>query len=580
VNGVGLIVGPSGILGAADTTENNNADQEWYANPFSTPADTQPWVVLNLGGVYDLQVFRMWQYNQSPYAFTVYGAADIELFVSTDATNFTSPFATDFYPTRANATNGEPAQDFSAAVTGVQYVKLQIWASFGGTTAVPGLGAVRFLVDATTAPPVIITQPQNVVATNGGTAAFTVVATNAIGYQWRFNGTNLTDGVNVSGSKTNMLVMSNVSLASEGTYDVVLSNTHGPATSAGAQLVLGSPIITLQPQNWTNIVGQTASFAVAATDYAGNPANVSYQWQQNGVNLTNNSKFSGATTTNLVVSNTTTSDDGNYRAVVTDTIIGKVRNSRNALLTAAPLPTVAMSMVSSQLLLGPNVIAYSSYFSPRTPTNLVNGLDLVAGASGILGAADTTANNSDADMWYSDPFSTPPDTQPWVVFDLGGSYDITTTRLWQYNQAGGFTVYGAADVVLSNSTDNVNYTLVGPDLFPNRAGGTNGEPAQDFSTPMTGTRYIKLQILSSFGGAQATGLSGVRFVSSDRRINVTLDQGVPGLHYQIQYSSSLAPGSWQVLQDYPSLSTSPVTVSDPTPSATQARRFYRVVLML
>ena len=113
-------------------------------------------------------------------------------------------------------------------------------------------------------------------------------------------------------------------------------------------------------------------------------------------------------------------------------------------------------------------------------------------------------------MWYSDPFLTSSDTTPYVVLDLGGDYDLQTTRIWQYNQSPyGFTVYGAAEVEISVSSDNVSYNSLGS-VFPTRAGGTNGEPAQDFSTPTNGVRYVKLQIWISFGGAQATGLSEVQ----------------------------------------------------------------------
>ena len=583
VDGSGLTAGPSGILGAADSTHGNDVDSSmWYSDPFLTPPDTTPWVVLDMGGEYDLQTTRLWQFNQSPYGFTVYGAAEVEVSVSVDNTNFTSLGSV--FPLRAGGTNGEPAQDFSTAANKLRYVKLQIWTSFGGAQAT-GLSEVRLVVNSNTAPPVITSQPQNQVATNGGSATFSVTAIGPtpISYQWRFNGTNLTDGASVSGATTSGLVLNGVSLASEGNYDVVVTNVNGPVLSAAARLVLGSPMITQQPQNWLNIVGQVASFTVAATDFAGNPANVTFQWQKNGTNLVNGGNISGATTTNLLVSSVTLNDDGGYRVLVTDSIIGKVTTSRTATLTAAPLPVVGLGMSSSQLLLAPGVVGYSSYFGPRTPTHLTDGSGLTVGPSGILGAADTTCdNNVDASMWYSDPFLGAGDTTPWVIFDLGGRYGLTTTRIWQYNQSPyGFTVYGAADVELYFSgTDTNSFTPFDPDLFPARAGGTNGEPAQDFSTPVTGVRYVKLQIWSSFGGAQATGLSEVRFVSNDKRVNVVLGQGVIGLHYQVQYSSSLAPGSWQVLQDIPSLAVTPLTVTDPTPPSAQSGRYYRAVLIL
>jgi len=583
VDGSGLTVGPSGILGAADSTHGNDVDASmWYSDPFLSPADTTPWVVLDMGTEYDLLTTRLWQYNQSPYGFTVYGAAEVEVSVSPDNTNFTSLGS--IFPVRAEGTNGEPAQEFSTASTKVRYVKLQIWTSFGGAQAT-GLSEVRFLVDSNTAPPVITAQPQNQVATNGGSAAFSVSAIGPapISYQWRFNGTNLVDGVNVAGATLSALSLSGVSLASEGAYDVVLSNIHGAVLSAPATLVMGSPIIAAQPQNVTTVVGRTASFTVLASDYAGNPANVTFQWQRNGTNLTDGGNISGVTTTNLVVSNLVTSDSSGYRVRVTDTVIGKVTTSRTATLIAAPYPLIGVNISSSQLLLAPSVLDHSSHFGPRTPQHLTDGSGLTAGPSGILGAADSThGTDTDASMWYSDPFLTPADTTPWVIFDFGGAYEITTLRLWQFNQPPyDFTVYGAAEVELSfSSTDTNSFTSITPNLTPTRAGGTNGEPAQDFSAPYSSARYAKLQIWTSFGGAQATGLSEVRFVSDDKRMNVVLSQGVLGLHYQVQWSATMASNSWQVLQDIPSLGSTPFTVTDPAPPTTLSRRYYRVMLVL
>ena len=63
-------------------------------------------------------------------------------------------------------------------------------------------------------------------------------------------------------------------------------------------------------------------------------------------------------------------------------------------------------------------------------------------------------------------------------------------------------------------------------------------------------------------------------------MNVVLSQAVLGLHYQIQYSTSLAPNSWQVLQDIPSLAVTPLTVVDPAPPGSQSRRYYRAELIL
>ncbi|MGD0262730.1 MAG: immunoglobulin domain-containing protein [Verrucomicrobiota bacterium] len=98
-------------------------------------------------------------------------------------------------------------------------------------------------------PPVITGQPLPQLLSPGGTATFSVTAagTAPLGYQWQMNGTNLTNGVNLSGSTSNSLTISNVSPASVGTYSVVVTNAYGTGASAGAALALlpaGEQMIT------------------------------------------------------------------------------------------------------------------------------------------------------------------------------------------------------------------------------------------------------------------------------------------------------------------------------------------------
>jgi hypothetical protein len=86
-------------------------------------------------------------------------------------------------------------------------------------------------------PPGITAQPSNQTASAGSNVTFTVGATgsNPLGYQWRFNGTNLAGATNPS------LSLTNVQAASAGAYDVVASNIAGLAASAPATLTVSLP---------------------------------------------------------------------------------------------------------------------------------------------------------------------------------------------------------------------------------------------------------------------------------------------------------------------------------------------------
>ena len=77
----------------------------------------------------------------------------------------------------------------------------------------------------------------------GTTATFTVTATGSapLAYQWRFNGTNIPNGGNVSGAATTNLTLANLQLTNAGNYSVVVSNTYGSATSGVAVLTVWLP---------------------------------------------------------------------------------------------------------------------------------------------------------------------------------------------------------------------------------------------------------------------------------------------------------------------------------------------------
>ncbi len=95
--------------------------------------------------------------------------------------------------------------------------------------------------------PAVITQPASRTNASGSTATFTVTATGTapLVYQWRFNGTNLVDGVQasgttVSGATTTNLSLANVRKSDAGNYSVVVSNALGSTQSQPAFLTIWS----------------------------------------------------------------------------------------------------------------------------------------------------------------------------------------------------------------------------------------------------------------------------------------------------------------------------------------------------
>ena len=92
------------------------------------------------------------------------------------------------------------------------------------------------------------------------------------------------------------------------------------------------PQVTVHPVDQTNIVPESdVSFSVTATG----TAPLSYQWQKDGVNLTDGGSITGATTATLTITGVMESNEGGYRCVVTN-IAGMV-TSNTAMLTVGKL---------------------------------------------------------------------------------------------------------------------------------------------------------------------------------------------------------------------------------------------------
>jgi hypothetical protein len=100
-------------------------------------------------------------------------------------------------------------------------------------------------------PAFITGQPLPQTVPVGGAATFSVqvAGTPPFGYQWQHNGTNLTDTARVSGSKSNLLTISNVQFSDAGSYMVDVTNILDSTNSQPAALVVTTvaPVLTWNP---------------------------------------------------------------------------------------------------------------------------------------------------------------------------------------------------------------------------------------------------------------------------------------------------------------------------------------------
>ena len=242
-------------------------------------------------------------------------------------------------------------------------------------------------------PPLIVSDPQDQTVDPGTDVTFSAVASGSapLSYQW------CKDGATIIGATSSSLLLPNVQFADEAGYSLKVTNPFGSVTSRVARLtVSGRPFITLHPIDQAVLLGDSATFAVAAIGRQP----LSYQWMKEGVDIP------GATSTQLTISNIVTSDLANYSArafnaegtavssnatLTVSARVVQVSNIEITNFTAGTRVAVPVRVVSEG---GENRVTMSLSFDPGTVTfqsisNRVTGATAtgaLANAGGILTA--------------------------------------------------------------------------------------------------------------------------------------------------------------------------------------------------
>lgn len=342
--------------------------------------------------------------------------------------------------------------------------------------------------------PSISGQPQSQTTTVGSPVTLTVTATGnpAPTYQWR------KDGQNIDGATSTSLDLGNVALDDAGSYDVVVTNVVGQATSDAALLTVNAaPSIGTQPQSQTVVVGAEVTFSVVAS---GTPA-PSFQWRNDGVDI------DGATGNSYTIASATLADAATYDVVVTNSAGSET--SSGAALTVNQAPAITTQPQSSTVEVGTNVtlsVAATGTPAPTfqwkkdgSPINGATNASLALGTveladagsytvdvSNVVGTATSTAAvltvqegpaittqpiSKTVNLGTSVTFSvvatgTPAPTYQWrkdgqnIDGETGSSLDLGTVEL---ADAGTYTVAVSNDVdtVVSDSANLVVVTVSG-----------------------------------------------------------------------------------------------------------------------
>jgi len=160
-----------------------------------------------------------------------------------------------------------------------------------------------------------------------------------------------------------------------------------------------------------------------------------------------------------------------------------------------------------------DVPVFESEFSGREAVDSINASGLSADLETgdpipvVFPTHDTNVNS----MWLT----AVPDTETFIVFDLGEESILFGLHLWNYNEAGSFRFRGINDVDISFSTTSAVAgfgNTINVDFAA--ASGAAGDPGESifFPAPIE-AEFVRFDINSNHGGNH-TGISEVRFFAT------------------------------------------------------------------
>jgi hypothetical protein len=311
------------------------------------------------------------------------------------------------------------------------------------------------------------------------------------------------------------------------------------------------PNITTLPISQTKLVGQTATFTVAASG----ATPLSYQWKTNGVNLVNGAGVSGATSSTLTLANVQKTTAGIYSVDVTDAA---------GTLTASATLTVKTAAEAANALDNPSF--ETGVYTPWTTFNgggLKTNGDFYAGIfvsnyDGIIGSV--VENGGEYDGAYQDVPAV-----PGQVFTADGwFFEPSTYPLTEGNQTWlevQFRNGGTPLALYKSSVIGTNDPARPLDTWYNLQ-ATNGF-AGDFFTPIPNARYlvappnttvvryqVTMHVVGGSGGILYDAMSLLKKIPvtvtatrSGGNINLSwVTQG--GTSYQVAYKDNLSDPTW------------------------------------
>ncbi len=386
--------------------------------------------------------------------------------------------------------------------------------------------------------PAIVTSPGNLTLNVNQSATFAVVATGTapLSYFW-FKGATLL----VNSSSASFTIPS-VQTTDAGTYSVIVSNSLGTATSAGATLtvntVLTPPAITSQPANQFVYQGQNAQFSVAATG----SAPLTYRWRRNGITLAESAHLAGTQSNLLALVNAVTNDAGNYTVVITNNA-GSITSRVATLTVTNPATAVLTVQLNGKGTISPNDNGVALQNGNTYSMTAIPAAGFVF--SGWTGGFATNSATIAFVMKYGLTLT--------ANFTDVQAPAVTITR-----PAPGLNVAASALVCQGAATDNgavqsVWYQLNGGAWLP--AAGTNSWTANVNLVP--GPNQLSVFAVDTSGNHSKTNLASVTYIVNTPIVVQIIGAGTVSPNYNGQllqigktYTMTALPGAGYVLSKW------------------------------
>ncbi len=272
----------------------------------------------------------------------------------------------------------------------------------GSTTSKP----ITLVVKPSGTSPIVTTQPASLTVGEGTEADFGVALSSSCGamlLQWQFDGVDLTDGPQVSGSTTQKLVLPSVTAAEAGSYRLLVTcaNGAGATLSDVATLTVPTGVIPIfaQPTSVSVVSGSSAWLSVT---YTSNCGSVEAQWQVNGSGLVDGPNVSGSNTALLQLSNITSAQAGQYTvflscangagSAASDPATLTVTTGNAPIITGQPKSVVATAGASASfIVLDATKCGLLHEQWQFNGVNLTDGPSISGSTTGILQLTNVTA---------------------------------------------------------------------------------------------------------------------------------------------------------------------------------------------